>query len=436
MVETPFNCELCAGFYHLVVSQTKNGFPLWKHGARDRWIYSGHGTQFWVIGGPTEASNNFECDEGFIAASDLHNGLMPHLFRGGWQEDDGTNWLEDPRIRVTHAEQTPNLLYVASPSGAHEVAGYYDLVPDWLPNSFPFWKQVCGRHWLYSGLSGVWLFGSDEEYQKRFSCEEGVIAGTDRHNGRMPDKVVHGWQRDDGMTWIADPLFAVVELSESTIPHELVVDATDALLELTGPYTLVIGAQVNGFPVWEQLGAGRRWIYSGHAGGWLIGVGLERDSRIASATSHGGRLPHDFCGGWMRRGAIVWEIDVLITVSSAREGLSIIKGKPPLPPSNPSPQLLEYSSPASLQVVAPGQCAGLYMLFPVWRMAGHCGCTRIIRIGSSTASMTGGSSETTARGRCILKPTLAFWPVRIHTRARCPKHIHSFGFIAATNRLR
>eukprot|EP00929_Paragymnodinium_shiwhaense_P004481 TRINITY_DN10545_c0_g1_i3.p1 TRINITY_DN10545_c0_g1~~TRINITY_DN10545_c0_g1_i3.p1 ORF type:complete len:757 (-),score=181.80 TRINITY_DN10545_c0_g1_i3:31-2301(-) len=57
----------------------------------------------------------------------------------------------------------------------------------------------------YSGLSGQWLIGDDNEATKGFNCSSGLVANAEPHEGFMPHRMKPGsWLRFDGVAWTAD----------------------------------------------------------------------------------------------------------------------------------------------------------------------------------------------------------------------------------------
>ncbi|CAE7231863.1 PCBP1 [Symbiodinium sp. KB8] len=89
-------------------------------------------------------------------------------------------------------------------------------------------------------------------------------------------------------------------------PVKLHVSTPSGQQSCGGEYLLVAGESANGSPLWKQMG-GKYWLYSGTNGLWIIGgSGAKRKnfdcSRgvIYSQTPHGGQLPHQVSGIWLR----------------------------------------------------------------------------------------------------------------------------------------
>lgn len=82
-----------------------NGYPLWKHKAKELWMYSGNNGK-WYIGSETERVLDFQCAQGRIHTDTPHGGRMPHEM-GGWMRTtelypkgstaaERTGWLKVP----------------------------------------------------------------------------------------------------------------------------------------------------------------------------------------------------------------------------------------------------------------------------------------------------------------------------------------------------
>jgi len=59
----------------------------------------------------------------------------------------------------------------------------------------PVWRQEGGPHFIYSGQSGHWFFGDNQERYQEFNCDTGVMCSVRPHNGAMPDEM---FQRETG----------------------------------------------------------------------------------------------------------------------------------------------------------------------------------------------------------------------------------------------
>lgn len=77
-------------------------------------------------------------------------------------------------------------------------------------NGFPVWKKDDSEDYIFSGVSGQWVIGDEDERDENFDTDTGNVSTLARHNGAMPNKVTAGtWQRFDD-DWEADPAIKVM----------------------------------------------------------------------------------------------------------------------------------------------------------------------------------------------------------------------------------
>lgn len=99
ILDSPLGSEECAGLYFLVKHVHPNGYPLWKNEDGVHFLFSGTDGML-LIGDSEQERADFQCKEGIIASVVPHEGWMPHELGGGWQRDDGDDWIDDPAIVV------------------------------------------------------------------------------------------------------------------------------------------------------------------------------------------------------------------------------------------------------------------------------------------------------------------------------------------------
>ncbi|CAK0833583.1 unnamed protein product, partial [Prorocentrum cordatum] len=103
----------CMGEYRLVQGATAGGQPLWKSSSADRWVYSAPSSSSpdagtWMVGGPAEFEQGFQCKTGYLHLRHRHGGESPDKVaaRGGatWSRWCGSSWVRtcssvEPRRR-------------------------------------------------------------------------------------------------------------------------------------------------------------------------------------------------------------------------------------------------------------------------------------------------------------------------------------------------
>merc|ERR1712113_633300 len=100
-LRAPNGQQACSGVYNLVVGQTANGHPLWKHNTDDFWLYSGH-TNRWCIGGKDVEQDQFRRSSGFLLQTLPHSDNMPNKVASIWQRWDpaSASFFKDPDISI------------------------------------------------------------------------------------------------------------------------------------------------------------------------------------------------------------------------------------------------------------------------------------------------------------------------------------------------
>eukprot|EP00929_Paragymnodinium_shiwhaense_P005147 TRINITY_DN10670_c0_g1_i1.p1 TRINITY_DN10670_c0_g1~~TRINITY_DN10670_c0_g1_i1.p1 ORF type:complete len:2123 (+),score=588.44 TRINITY_DN10670_c0_g1_i1:301-6669(+) len=180
--------ELCAGRYAMLAETSVNGMPIWKlEAAHIRWLFSSPDGR-WLIGDEDEAAVDFQATVGRIASRVEHRGVMPHAVKK-WERLhlDGSRRIADDTILVTRSRiPPPELLRVIAPGTC---AGMYSLLTDQMPNGFPLWKHQSLGYWLFSGLSGQWIIGDEDDAGAGFAGDTGYVASSQEHGGRMPHRL-------------------------------------------------------------------------------------------------------------------------------------------------------------------------------------------------------------------------------------------------------
>lgn len=301
-VQTPNGQHRCAGEYVPLADRMANGYPLWEHATVGRcWLYSGS-NGMWIIGGTDAAAKNFVCTRGVIYCQAVHHGQMPDKMVGNWLRLDGEKFREDAAIMVS---TEPPSLHILSPNGQHRCGGEYLLISERFRGQ-PVWKQRRSHFRICTGSEGHWIVTNAEP--KEEDAEQAVLKCEEVHGGQMPDKVTASWSRLDEKqgSMVKDDLIKVSLTSSIAKPAKLNVTSPHGQQNCGGEYVLVAGESANGHPLWKQMG-GKFWLYSGTNGLWIIGGGGAKRKNfdcsrgvIYSATSHGGQLPHQVGGLWLR----------------------------------------------------------------------------------------------------------------------------------------
>ncbi|CAE7765388.1 PCBP1, partial [Symbiodinium sp. CCMP2456] len=297
-VQTPHGQHRCSGEYVPAEDRLANGYPLWEHAGGKCWLYSGS-NGMWIIGGTDAAAKNFECTRGVIYCQTVHNGQMPDKMVGNWLRLDGDKFREDAAILVG---TKPPSLHILCPNGQPKCGGEYVLVGD-RSHGQPTWKQRRTDLRICSGADGHWMVAA---VRKDADSEKPLLRCDQPHLGETPDKVLSSWSRLEGEDMEKDDQIKVSSTSSLGKPVKLHVSTPSGQQSCGGEYLLVAGESANGSPLWKQMG-GKYWLYSGTNGLWIIGgSGAKRKnfdcSRgvIYSQTPHGGQLPHQVSGIWLR----------------------------------------------------------------------------------------------------------------------------------------
>lgn len=202
-VVTPQDHQRCAGEYKLLPGESLNGQPVWKQKKGFFRIYSSKGGM-WQIAGNEAKEADFQGVESVIRCEVPHQGMMPDKVRKAWRRLDGDSFADDQSIAISTVLNKPAKLRLKSPHGQQRCAGEYVLVAGQTANGQPLWRQMGGKHWLYSGTNGMWIFGRNGAKEKNFDCSRGVIYSNSLHGGVMPDKLRSLWLRLDGEAFHED----------------------------------------------------------------------------------------------------------------------------------------------------------------------------------------------------------------------------------------
>ncbi|CAK0833585.1 unnamed protein product, partial [Prorocentrum cordatum] len=102
----------CMGEYRLVQGATAGGQPLWKSSSADRWVYSAPSSSSpdagtWMVGGPAEFEQGFQCKTGYLHLRHRHGGESPDKVaaRGGatWSRWCGSSWVRNADVELVDA---------------------------------------------------------------------------------------------------------------------------------------------------------------------------------------------------------------------------------------------------------------------------------------------------------------------------------------------
>eukprot|EP00929_Paragymnodinium_shiwhaense_P089076 TRINITY_DN49329_c0_g2_i1.p1 TRINITY_DN49329_c0_g2~~TRINITY_DN49329_c0_g2_i1.p1 ORF type:complete len:1221 (-),score=359.10 TRINITY_DN49329_c0_g2_i1:127-3789(-) len=229
LVSCPGAEAACGGTYGLLANESANGYPLWKCTESEHWLFSGPAGQ-WFIGDRFEKEDRFATNTGHVASHWAHGGVMPDkLAAGHWQRLDANDeWIDDPSIIISRPEglddvhfgggdpKVPKRLKLANTTDVL-IAGVYELIRGKLVNGHPIWKRRKGKeYWLFTGPSGQWFVGDEDEREDDFQCNTGYIASAEAHEGELPHEIQQGdWLRLDGSDWLDD---AHVIFTEADLP--------------------------------------------------------------------------------------------------------------------------------------------------------------------------------------------------------------------------
>mmetsp|Transcript_74079 Transcript_74079/g.187901 ORF Transcript_74079/g.187901 Transcript_74079/m.187901 type:complete len:919 (+) Transcript_74079:1-2757(+) len=99
-VESPNGHMSCIGEYALVLGELRNGFPVWKQKAGDRFVYSGTNGK-WYLAGLDARDQDFSCQLGVIHSSHAHLGMTPDSGAMRWVRKYGSDYYDDPAIKIS-----------------------------------------------------------------------------------------------------------------------------------------------------------------------------------------------------------------------------------------------------------------------------------------------------------------------------------------------
>jgi len=303
-VTAPNGQQRCAGEYTPVSDRMANGYPLWKHTSGKCFLYSGS-NGMWIIGGTDAEAKDFKCTRGVIYCKNAHSGQMPEKMTfGSWLRLDKDNFREDAAIFVS---TQPASLFILTPNGQHRASGEYLAASDKF-RGLPLWKQRKGHFRVCSAGDGTWMVVNampKEGQSLEDELASAVLRCETPHAGLMPDKVAGTWSRraDDDLTEDAD---IKVASSIHSKPHKLHVTTPNGQQKCGGEYMLEANDTANNHPLWKQSG-GKYWLYSGTNGLWILGSSGAKKQKfecsrgvIYSSTPHGGNMPNQVPGGWLR----------------------------------------------------------------------------------------------------------------------------------------
>mmetsp|Transcript_158771 Transcript_158771/g.280492 ORF Transcript_158771/g.280492 Transcript_158771/m.280492 type:complete len:854 (+) Transcript_158771:111-2672(+) len=331
-------CDFSGQYNLLPLEEMANGYPVWCHRSGKKYIYTGN-NGFWMIGSESEQvgkGKTFDANTGNISTSAAHYGKMPHCLKGHWDRyvPDGKTWNPDKTISVgvDIRELAPKTLYAVIPNERHEYGGEFELVPDQEANGFPVWvlkRALSGtpRKWIYTGREGHWMIGKSSE------TDSGCISSNAPHDGMLPH-CMKKWEKylSAESKWVLDKGILLGTNLFDLLPERLKVSSPTERKEFTGEYVLQRDQRANDYPTW-YFAEGRKWLYTGKNGFWMIGsesdkigAGKSFDANtgnISSNTAHNGILPHCLMGRWDRyeQEGKNWVADSTISVVDAYTSL-------------------------------------------------------------------------------------------------------------------
>lgn len=317
-VNVPGGPSECSGCYEAEPGCMANGMPVWRQCGGDWHLYgsrSGH----WLLG---RSRVDMEDDLGSLLLRD-HCGLPPHEASGAWERALGDGrWQQDAATTVILApgpEAVVPILHVCVPNGPSEHAGDYGLKPSMWANGLPVWQQMGGDSYIYADRHGRWAIGEFD-----WEAIRGALILPD-HRGLMPYAAHGTWQCMLGEDRPHDPGVAVAVGSlASSAPQELRVSLRSGPGQCAGPYDLESGRNINGMPIWKQVGGDCR-IFGDRNGHWVIGLSasdVEVGRGVYVLTDHRGRMPQHAFGIWEKAiGDEQWlpDPDIQVYVLEANE---------------------------------------------------------------------------------------------------------------------
>eukprot|EP00931_Biecheleriopsis_adriatica_P023053 TRINITY_DN14654_c0_g1_i1.p1 TRINITY_DN14654_c0_g1~~TRINITY_DN14654_c0_g1_i1.p1 ORF type:complete len:1398 (+),score=366.42 TRINITY_DN14654_c0_g1_i1:459-4196(+) len=118
-------------------------------------------------------------------------------------------------------------------------------------------------------------------------------------------------------------LEGIIENQDDETPRQLEIVTPNGQRECAGCYHLLRSQNANGQPIWQKED-GKRWIYSGTDGSWLVGGAKQKELEFACRTGllhlakpHGGKPPQRLPPrGWKRVHGKQWVEDADIAIKA------------------------------------------------------------------------------------------------------------------------
>eukprot|EP00929_Paragymnodinium_shiwhaense_P084745 TRINITY_DN45344_c0_g1_i3.p1 TRINITY_DN45344_c0_g1~~TRINITY_DN45344_c0_g1_i3.p1 ORF type:complete len:495 (-),score=113.66 TRINITY_DN45344_c0_g1_i3:613-2097(-) len=276
----------CSGCYEKDVLSSPTGLPLWRS-IGDSYVLFHRNDSRWVVGGPAEEAASFKTKSGFFATAAAHKGVLPESVPpGGWLVYDAKQqqWVSAKSLRVR--TDIPKELQI---SGEKRFRGAYDLVSGEFRNGFPVWKLRGRAFWIFSGSTGQWFVGDEEQQQE--AEDEAFLACKARHRGLWPHEMAEdSWLAMDEESGDWQPIALTLKQPPTSVTgtprtkastakrqDDLVriLDAPKALHvwvaeECSGLYEFVPPLKGAQYPTWKQH-VGGHIIFMGRQGRWTIG---------------------------------------------------------------------------------------------------------------------------------------------------------------------
>ncbi|XP_066297078.1 uncharacterized protein [Branchiostoma lanceolatum] len=270
-----------------------NNRPVYKHEARERYIYYWKKSQKWWVGTDIHAAR------GGLQVKDSH--VLPEDITGTWMVTPGRakGWVEDRNVMlqpVVAIQPAASLLLTDVIDQKTHFMGQYHLQPVYHNNRPVYKHEASPWHIYFCKESQVWLVGPDIHAARGWLCVE------DSHV--LPEDITGTWMvtSSRGQGWVEDRNVMLQPVKQPV-----------AFLFLTGVLQYQSGsmgkyqlqADANNHPVYHnnrpvyKFEAGEQYIYyRKESQTWWVGSdilddqgGLYMDDRHI--------LPEDVTGNWM-----------------------------------------------------------------------------------------------------------------------------------------